>query len=95
MSQREAYVEKVHAQIDLVDARIQELSAKAGNMKADTRIEVQRKVDELRDKRRELDGKLSDLRSASADSWEDVKTGFERAWGELKTSVESAARRFQ
>lgn len=94
MSEREAYINRMHAQIDMVDARIKELSAKTKNAKADARIEMQEKLDELRDKRAELDEKIDSLRCASADSWSDVKGGFERAWGELKSSVESATKRF-
>jgi uncharacterized coiled-coil DUF342 family protein len=95
MNEREAYMDKMHAQIDKVDARIKELSAKARNAKADASIEMKHKVDELRSKRKEIDKKMSSLRDASSDSWGDVKNGFERAWRELKSSVESAATRFQ
>lgn len=95
MSERKAYVEKMHAQIDAVDARIKELTAKAENAKADARIEMQRKLDELREKRRQIDDRMDSLKNASEASWNDVKGGFERAWGELRSSVEHAAQRFQ
>jgi len=95
MEKRDAYIEKMHAQIDELDARIDELSAKAEKSKADAKIDLQRKLDTLRDKRKEVGEQMDALRNASQKSWSDVKTGFERAWGEFKGSVEDAAAHFR
>lgn len=94
MSERQAYIDKMHAQLDAADARIKKLQATAKNATADSRIELQRRLDELRAQRKTISEKMNSLQNATADSWSDVKSGFERAWGEFKSSVESAANRF-
>lgn len=94
MTERDAYIAKMRAEIDAIDARIKELSAKTNRARADARVEMQHKLDDLREKRSELDERMEALRGASSQAWADVKTGFEHAWGELKSSVESAVRRF-
>jgi hypothetical protein len=39
--------------------------------------------------------KLQELRSAGDDAWEDLKTGSENVWTEIKAAFQSAASRFK
>ena len=95
MTDRETYVNEMHAQIDTLDARMQKLVAKAEEVKADTRVGMQGNLAELTKKRQELEDKMNALRAESTGSWDDVKKGVERAWEELKSGVERATQRLQ
>jgi hypothetical protein len=39
--------------------------------------------------------KLTELKNAGEDAWEDLKTGIDNAWNSLGNALESAASRFR
>ena len=95
MSERDAYREKMKAQIDEFDAEIDRLLAKARKAKADAKIDYEKQIDELRGKRKEIAQKMDALESASGDAWKDLKQGLENSWEILKKSLSQAKEKFE
>ncbi len=95
MSTKQAYEKKLQAKLDEWSAEIDKLKAKANSAEADTQLEYNRLIDELRTKQNEAQKKLDELKEASDDAWEDLKAGIENAWDSLGSSIKSAVSRFR
>jgi uncharacterized coiled-coil DUF342 family protein len=95
MGLKEAYQEKLEAQIKEWSAKVTELKAKADQAGADAKIQMYQQIDQLRARKDAAQQKLTEIKAASADSWEALKTGSEKALGDLKKTWESMKSKFQ
>jgi hypothetical protein len=95
MSTKEAYKQKIEAELELAQAKLAEFKAQAKSSAADARIKNAKQVDELEQKIIATKGKLKELGEASDDSWEQLKAGVESAWGSLSTAIRNAAAKFK
>ena len=95
MSTKEAYKQKIEAELELAQAKLAEFKAKAKSSAADTRIKYSKQVDELEQKVDATKVKLKELGEASDDAWEQLKVGVESAWGALSTAIRNAAAKFK
>ncbi|MGH8507727.1 MAG: coiled coil domain-containing protein [Gammaproteobacteria bacterium] len=92
---KQAYQEKLEAQLREWDARLDLVKAKAASLGADAKIEFEIQLAALQQRRHEAQAKLAELRERSEGAWEDVKEGTERAWSELVKATESFVSRFK
>ena len=92
---RKAYEEKLEAQVKEWNAQLELLKAKAGNAKADAKIEYYKTIEALQSKQNEAKAKLRELKTAGDEAWEDLKTGAEKAWAEVKAAYHEASSRFK
>lgn len=92
---RKAYEAKFDAQLKEWSAEITLLKAKADKAKAEAKIEYYKTIETLQGKHDAAGTKLKQLRAASDDAWEDIKTGAENVWTEVKTSFNSAVSKFK
>jgi hypothetical protein len=92
---KEAYEKKLQAQLNNWGAEINKLRAKADKAAADTKLEYQEQIEELKDMQETAAEKLAELREAGDDAWEDLKAGIESAWGSLHEAIKSINSRFQ
>lgn len=92
---KQAYQEKVKAQLNNLNAQIDQMKAKAAEANADAAIEYNKMIDDLTGKRNEAQVKLDEIGRASEDAWEDLKVGFESAWNDLNVALKSAMNKFQ
>ena len=95
MKNKEAYRQKLEAQMREWSAKIDVLKAKADQAEADAKIEYQNRIEDLRQKKEALQAKLSELQNASDAAWKDIKAGTERAAADLKDALQSALSKFK
>ena len=95
MDRKEAYAKRVQAQLDEWDADIQKLKAKADKASAEAEIEYQKQIDNLMHQREKAKNRLSELKSAGSDAWEDLKEGVESATRALGEAISSSASRLK
>jgi hypothetical protein len=95
MSTKEAYKQKIEAELELAQAKLAEFKAQAKSSAADARIKNAKQVDELEQKINATKGKLKELGEASDDGWEQLKVGVESAWGALSTAIRNTAAKFK
>jgi hypothetical protein len=88
MAMKEAYQEKIEAQLKEWSAKFKELQAKAEMAKADAKIELQKQIQTLQGKQKDAQQKLNGLKGASADAWEKAKPDVEKAMDNLKSAWE-------
>jgi len=79
MGMKEAYQEKIEAQLREWTAKINELKAKAEGAKADAKIEMHKRIGALRVKQEETQAKFQALKQAGTEKWEQLRTGLDKA----------------
>lgn len=92
--EREAYQAKVKAELDKLNARIDEYKAKAAAAKADAEINYHSIVEELSAQRDALSSKWEEMSTASEAAWQELQKGFDNAWSDLTSAFEKAAKHF-
>ncbi|MBS3752303.1 MAG: hypothetical protein KGY46_02820 [Anaerolineales bacterium] len=91
---KEAYQEKVEAELEELEARINLLIAKAKNAGTDTRIKAKNQISLLKEKYEKVNQEISGLQSKSKDAWKEVTKGIDEALDDLKVSVDEAIEQF-
>ncbi|RXJ90560.1 coiled coil domain-containing protein [Arcobacter sp. CECT 8983] len=94
MGMKKEYERKLQAQLDEWSAEIDKLKAKAEGEKADKKIEYYEQIDTLKSMQANAEVKLSELKNASDNAWEDLKAGVDSAWESLGEALDSAKSRF-
>ncbi len=84
---RKAYEEKLDAQFEEWNAQFALLKAKADKAKA--KIEYYKTIEALQHRQDEARTKLHELKTAGDEAWEDLQTGAEKAWAEVKMPSKS------
>lgn len=95
MSTKEAYKQKIEAELELAQAKLAEMKAQAKVSSADVRIAYAKQVDELEQGIDATKAKLKELGEAGEEAWEQLKEGVESAWGTVSVAVRDAAARFK
>ncbi len=93
-TKRDAYVQQMKARMDEWNAEIDKLKAKADQAKAGSKIEYQRQIEDLREKRNKFQHRITEIEQAGEGAWEDLKQGVENSWEALKLSLSKAKSRF-
>ena len=94
MKTKDVYVKQIQAQLDEWDADIRKLRAKAEKTSANVTLGYKARIETLQREREKAGDKLAELKSASDDAWEDLKTGLDSATHALGSALRSAAARF-
>jgi predicted nucleic acid-binding Zn-ribbon protein len=94
-AKRDAYVDKLKAQLDEWNADIDNLAAKAAQAEAEAKVEYQNQLDDLRAKRDDVMDKLAAVEQSGEGAWEDLKIGLENSWEILKVSFNKAKTEFK
>lgn len=87
---RQAYEEKLAAQLEEGKAQLTLLKAKANKAKAEAKIEYYKTIESLQHGQDKARAKLHELQGAGDEAWEDLKTGAEKAWDEVKAALHRA-----
>jgi hypothetical protein len=95
MSTREAYKQKIEAEVALVQAQLVELKAQANNSAADARVAYADQVSKLEDGVTATKAKLKELGEASDDAWEHMKDSMDSAWRAVSTTASNIAAKFK
>lgn len=92
---KQAYQQKMEAQLKEWGAKIDELKAKSEKASAETKIQYQEQVQNLTNKKESAQQKLGELKNASEGAWESLTSGIDSAWKDLKSSLDQAMSKFK
>jgi predicted RNase H-like nuclease (RuvC/YqgF family) len=95
IEKRDAYVQKLKAQLDEWNADINKLEAKADQAEVRAKIEYHKRIADLRARRKEVEDNIGELQQAGEGAWEDLKQGLENSWEILKISFTKAKSEFE
>ena len=90
MDKRAEYVERLSAQIVEWDVQIDLLKDKAESATPEVKSDYSDAIAALQLKRDEAAAKLQGISTAGDDEWEELKTGTEQVWGEVRTILHDA-----
>ena len=93
-SLKDDYVSSLEAQGKEWDAQLALWGAKADKTGAAVKSEFHKWQREFSDQRDVAQQKLATLRAANHDAWEEMKTGMDSAWTDVKTAFETAKKKF-
>ncbi|MEE4239991.1 MAG: hypothetical protein V2I36_00890 [Desulfopila sp.] len=94
MSLKDHYLNQVEEQFKEWKYEIDKIEAQAEEAEAETKIDYLRRLDTLKGKQREAKLKLKEIKEAGEESWEDLKTGYEKVREDLQKSIENAQTSF-
>ncbi|MDT8439137.1 MAG: hypothetical protein RQ729_09035 [Wenzhouxiangellaceae bacterium] len=83
---RNEFISALKDRLDQLDHEIEDLKSEAAKFEAGARKEYENRLHDLREKRRELDRKLDELRAAGDEKWQQFKDEAEHAWKALGNS---------
>jgi chromosome segregation ATPase len=95
MTSHEQYQKLAEAKFEEIVAKIQQLKAQAKQGDAKVRIELERQIDQLQDRKTDLENKLSDLKNAGENAYAKLKGGVEAALTDMKSALAEAAAKFK
>ncbi len=95
MSKREAYIERLEAQLKEWSAKIDELIEKGDKATADAKVKYNKQIELLRDKVNAANKQITELRGSGEEAWEELKSGAERSFKELRGAFERAVSKFK
>ncbi len=95
MSTKEAYKQKIEAELELAQAKLAELKAEAKIAGADARIQYDKQIEALEQGIDATEAKLKELGDAGEEAWQQLKAGVDSAWGTVTAAVQEAAAKFK
>jgi len=95
MNKKQAYEERLTAELDEWKAKIDVLKAKAAKAESGAKVKYYETIEELQGKQALAQEQLKKLQAAGDDAWEDLKEGVEEAWSSLEAAIKSATARFR
>lgn len=90
MDTRTEYIEKLSAQMVEWDLQIDRLKDKAESATPEAKYDYSGSIAALQLKRDEAAEKLQGISTAGDDEWEELITGTEHVWGEVRTILHDA-----
>ena len=90
MADKDAYIDKLTAQLDEWKGKIIQLNAQADKAEAEAKMEYDKQIDQAELKVREFESKLDMLKSANEDAWEEIKRGVEAAKNDISKAISDA-----
>lgn len=95
METQDAYKQKMAAQLKEWSAQIDLLEAKIENLDADMVVTRAKELKELRIKQQAASKKLHEIGVASGEAWVQIKFTADQMWEDLKTGVTAAHSKFK
>jgi predicted nucleic acid-binding Zn-ribbon protein len=92
---RDAFVQKLKAQLDEWNADINELETKTDQAEVRAKIEYHKRIADLRARLKEVEDKIGELQQAGEGALENLKQGLENSWEILKVSFTKAKSEFE
>lgn len=95
METKQEYQNKMEAQLQNLQTKIDELKVKASLAKADAKDTYEEQIATLNTKQHEAQLKFQEIQKSSESAWEDMKSGMENAWNDLQNAFNKATENFK
>ena len=95
LAAKQAFQQKLEAQLKEWDTKLNELKAKAQAAKNEIRADYEKQIEILSGKRESVQAKMTELRQRTEYAWEDLKGGTEKAWEDMREALDRIATRFK
>ncbi|MBI5117514.1 hypothetical protein HZA56_13645 [Candidatus Poribacteria bacterium] len=89
LEQKEEYQKKAGAKLQEFDARIKELKAKAEKTSAETKVKLDKQIEELQKKQKTAREKLEELKSSGEEAWAALKREMDTALADIEDFIKN------
>jgi phage host-nuclease inhibitor protein Gam len=93
MENRREYIDKMAARLKELENEISELEKIADKAVAEIKAEYSQQIKDLFLKKEELQDKVSKVKEAGGNAWEDMKAGNKLSWEVFQDSVKKSKRK--
>jgi hypothetical protein len=93
MEYKSEYIERIAVRLNDLDHEIAELVAIADKAVEEVKADYYQQIKNLFLKKEDLQNKITDLKEASGNAWEDMKAGTELSWEVFNDSVKREKRK--
>ncbi len=91
---KDEFLAAAHQKMLDLDAKIQELSNKSGDLKDDAKVQADKALDELRKQRAALGKEYDNLKQSSQDTWDKTKAAFSAGLDDVQKAYQDAKAKF-
>ena len=95
MATREAYQKRIESHLKNWKAKLDQLKARVDQTEAEVKTKYHEQIEMLQGKREEVEKKLEELKDAGEGAWDNVKSGVEFAWNELRRTATNTVSKFR
>lgn len=95
MNNRDEYVQKMKTQLDQWNADIAKWEAKAQGAQADARVELDKRLEALKQQREQAMYQLKLLQGAAGEAWLEMMRGTDEAWARMREAFDKASSHFR
>ena len=95
MTDRDAYVKKLKAQLDQWNAEVSKWEVKSKQAQAHMKEEYEKQLASVRGRRDEAMYQMKLMQNASADAWQDLMRGADEAWKNMQEAFNKARSHFE
>lgn len=95
MASHEEYIQKLRKQLEEWDYELDRLEHRVEDLGNEARERAKQKLEDAREYRRDVEGKLKKLEGAAGEALQDIRDGIELAWDGLKTGFAAARSEFE
>lgn len=95
MNNREAFIQKMKAQLDQWSIEIDALTARTEAAQTEAKRTYQAQLDVLKRQRQAATLKLHELQSSSEDAWDSVRESMDLTWESISKSIKDAMSHFK
>ncbi len=92
---RESHLAKLADQLNTWDKKLDELKVRAAASAGTVKTDYEKKMGELQAKRKEVEEYLQKMKTASEDSWKELKKGAGKALNNLTKAIKKAKAQFK
>jgi len=90
MTSRDENLEAFKAKLDEWNAEIDKLESNARQVQADAKAQYDKQLESLREMRDDAQSKYSEMQNATAEAWDAMVQGTEKAWQTWANAFEDA-----
>ncbi len=94
MTNRDDYLDEFKAKLDEWNAEIDKLESNARQAQADAKVQYDKQLEALREMRDDAQTKFSEMQNTTAEAWDVMLQGTEKAWKAWTNAFAEAQSKF-
>jgi uncharacterized coiled-coil DUF342 family protein len=94
-AQRDDYVKSMQAKLDEFDKKLDGLEARAAKLSGPDKDDVNNMVNQLRDQRKSISSQLDNVKSASPETWPQMKSNVDSQFAMLERSYQEVSKKLE
>jgi len=91
-TERDAYKEELQAAVDRLDKQIDMLEDRADNATGETKQNLEKRIDQLKEHRTNIENKINDWANITESEWDGFKSDVKTAWNDIQNSYNEVVR---